>query len=127
MRLLVCGGRDYALQAQCWPFLDALLDVHGVEELCHGGAAGADELARLWAHARSVKNVEYPANWKRDGRAAGPIRNKWMLDDFGPDLVVAFAGGKGTGHMVQTARAVGVEVIEVPLGRRFNAVILEEP
>jgi hypothetical protein len=37
------------------------------------------------------------------GPAAGPIRNQRMLD-WGPDLVVAFAGGKGTADMVRRAR-----------------------
>jgi hypothetical protein len=51
------------------------------------------------------------ADWHRHGRAAGPIRNQKMLD-WGPDLVVAFAGGTGTAGMVRLARAACVEVIK---------------
>jgi hypothetical protein len=51
------------------------------------------------------------ADWHWHGRAAGPIRNQKMLD-WGPDLVVAFAGGDGTACMMRLARAAGVEVIE---------------
>jgi hypothetical protein len=36
-----------------------------------------------------------------------------MLKEFGPDVVVAFPGGRGTGDMVQRAKAHGVKVIEV--------------
>jgi hypothetical protein len=43
--------------------------------------------------------------------SAGPMRNERMLES-GPDLVVAFAGGKGTAHFVRLARAAGIEVIE---------------
>jgi hypothetical protein len=32
--------------------------------------------------------------------------------EWRPDLLVAFAGGKGTADMVRRARAAGVEVIE---------------
>jgi hypothetical protein len=38
-----------------------------------------------------------------DGRAAGPRRNQRMLEDFRPDLVVAFPGGRGTAYMVRRA------------------------
>ena len=43
---------------------------------------------------------------------AGPRRNRRMLDRR-PDLVLAFAGGRGTADMVRQARASGVRVIEV--------------
>ncbi|MEM9912925.1 MAG: hypothetical protein AAF922_19365 [Pseudomonadota bacterium] len=46
------------------------------------------------------------------GRAAGPIRNKEMLDEGCPDLVVAFPGGRGTANMVKQAQAAGVEVLD---------------
>jgi hypothetical protein len=58
-----------------------------------------------------IKHVEMKPDWKRHGPAAGPMRNQRMLD-WGPDLVVAFAGGKGTADMVRRARAAGVDVIE---------------
>lgn len=35
-----------------------------------------------------------------------------MLDFGMPDLVVAFAGGSGTAHMVRIAKEAGVEVVE---------------
>lgn len=52
-------------------------------------------------------------SWKDHGKAAGPIRNQLMLDDFKPDLVVAFPGGKGTADMVKKAQDAGVTVILV--------------
>jgi hypothetical protein len=45
-----------------------------------------------------LKRFEIKADRKRYGNAAGPIRNQQMLD-WGPDLVVAFAGGTGTAGM----------------------------
>jgi UDP-N-acetylmuramoylalanine-D-glutamate ligase len=55
----------------------------------------------------------YEADWDTHGKAAGPIRNKRMLDEGKPDLVVAFPGGRGTANMISQARKAGVEVIEV--------------
>lgn len=38
---------------------------------------------------------------------AGPIRNSFMLA-LGPDLVLAFPGGRGTADMVRQASEAGV-------------------
>ena len=55
----------------------------------------------------------YPADWTTYGKAAGPIRNKVMLDQ-GLDIVIAFhpdiEQSKGTRHMVSIARAKGITV-----------------
>jgi hypothetical protein len=55
----------------------------------------------------------YVAQWKKHGRAAGPIRNQRMLDEGKPDLVVAFPGGRGTADMIRRAERAGVPVQQV--------------
>lgn len=81
-----------------------------VTEIAHGCARGADTLAGEWAKANDVPVKEYPAEWSLYGRRAGIFRNNDMLDDFRPDVVVAFPGGKGTAHMVETARMAKIPV-----------------
>lgn len=109
MRVVVTGGRRYAFKETVFKTLDSL----EINELAEGGAAGADRLAREWACERGVKTVCYPADWEEHGRSAGPIRNRRMLDDFKPDLVVAFRGGNGTLHCINEARHRGIEVLVV--------------
>ena len=70
----------------------------------HGDARGADTLAKWWATSRGIAQKPYPADWKAHGKAAGMIRNRAMLADGKPGLVVAFLGGVGTGNMVRLAR-----------------------
>lgn len=113
MRILVCGGRDYADLNTAHNFLDALNGVTAVSLVIDGGASGADRLGFEWAHCNGVPTQTYKADWQKHGRAAGPIRNQQMLDEGKPDLVVAFPGGRGTADMVRRARAAGVEVREV--------------
>jgi hypothetical protein len=111
MRILVCGGRDfddYACLADALSNLPVRPDT-----IIHGGARGADALAAIWAKARHVAVEEYPADWRTHGHAAGPLRNRRMLEEGRPDVVVAFPGGKGTRDMMRQARAAGVQVIEV--------------
>jgi hypothetical protein len=111
-RLLVCGGRDFDDAAFLFRILDDLHREHRFREFMQGGARGADALAKEWAMTKGdLKCFEIKADWKKYGPAAGPIRNQQMLE-WGPDLVVAFAGGTGTAGMVALARAAGVPVIE---------------
>jgi hypothetical protein len=110
VRVLVCGSRYYSDREAVFSTLDRL----DVTVVITGGAAGADILAEHWAYERGVPLEHYAADWKRHGKAAGPIRNQEMLDQDQPDLVLAFPGGRGTADMVRRARAAGVRVTEVP-------------
>lgn len=111
-RVLVCGGRDFTDESAMINALMRIEEEHGPFSLViHGGARGADTLAGRWASMEKIKVHVFPANWKRDGKAAGPIRNQRMLDEGAPDLVVAFPGGRGTADMVRRATAHGVKVI----------------
>lgn len=109
LRVLVCGGRDYA-DAQN---VAKTLATYPIGALIQGGAAGADRLAKLWAMKHNVPLSEFKADWLKNGKAAGPIRNQRMLDEGKPDLVIAFPGGRGTADMVRRAKAAGIRVIEV--------------
>lgn len=113
MRVIVCGGRDFAGDAAWNLVMDTLSGIHAetpITTVIEGGASGADRLGRYWAQMRQIPAVTVPALWSEHGRAAGPIRNQRMLDDFQPDLVAAFPGGRGTADMVRRAEAAGVPV-----------------
>lgn len=123
MRALICGGRDYDDDRWMGAQLLRIADEVGEFTLViHGGARGADLMADSWAKFVNVPTMRFDANWDGDGRAAGPIRNKLMLTEGKPDLVVAFPGGRGTANMISQARRAGVRVIEVP-ARPSKAVI----
>ena len=115
MRVLVCGGRTYNGDRPWNHVTSVLSEIHRktpISAIIQGGAGGADFLAKCWAGMYRVKCITVPALWKEHGKAAGPIRNKRMLVDFKPDLVVAFPGGRGTADMVRQAQEAGVKVRE---------------
>lgn len=130
MRVLVCGGRDYTEKKHLFFVLDAMhaqqritLIVHGAsgKKDLHGNATcGADLFAEEWARSEHVPFRAYPvsdAEWKTYGKFAGPRRNMQMLQENAPELVVAFAGGRGTASMTKIAEGAGVQVVRVkPLG-----------
>lgn len=108
--IIVCGGRYYADHAKVAEVLG--LHVGPGCVIVHGGATGADQLAGQWADANEISSRVYRARWGKHGRAAGPIRNQYMLDHERPALVIAFPGGDGTADMVRRAKAAGVPVVE---------------
>lgn len=112
-RVLVCGGRDYEDRGSLFKVLDAAHYYNPFECLIHGAARGADTLAGDWALARDVLCNAYPADWEKDGRSAGPVRNQRMLDQGKPDMVIAFPGGRGTADMIRRAEAAKVPVVRI--------------
>src|SRR4051812_36748351 len=109
MRILVCGSRDYNDPRKVVSILMRYQDEKPT--IVHGAARGADACAALACRVLGLEEERHPADWKRYHKAAGPIRNKEMLDT-GIDLVLAFWDGKssGTKDMMAISRKAGVEV-----------------
>lgn len=116
MRVLVCGGRNYKDADRFGVVLNKLHDAVGISLIIQGGAKGADDLAYAWANLNGVEQQQFDADWENQGSFAGPARNKRMLDEGKPDLVIAFPGGRGTADMIRKARRAGVEVVEIADG-----------
>lgn len=112
MKILVCGGRDFSDAEMMASALARVTAGKVITEVIHGAARGADSLAGSWAKERGIPVRVFPANWKRDGKAAGPIRNALMLTEGKPDMVIAFPGGKGTADMVRKSEAANIHTVE---------------
>ena len=58
----------------------------------------------MWCELGTFSRIpvtEFKVEWKKYGRAAGPIRNKAMLDYIGKSgLLIAFPGCKGTANVL---------------------------
>lgn len=116
MKVIVTGGRDFDNGQLIYRELDRL----GITSMATGGCDGVDVIAEQWALGNRKMGIPpraeyrtYQADWKTHGKAAGPIRNQQMLDEFKPDAVVAFPGGRGTADMVRRAEKAGVKVIHL--------------
>jgi hypothetical protein len=99
--------------------MTALLAEYGIYAFRHGGAKGADNLGKYIAEniLRLTDIDEYKADWDQYDKAAGPIRNRQMLDTEirkGKDtiLVIAFPleDSIGSWDMINYARSLQVEV-----------------
>lgn len=127
-RILVTGSRDWpeaAAQAvrdalhEVWVEYDGYLDLLLVSGACD---TGVDRIAENYWTSLGLPVERHPvadAQWRRLGRAGGPIRNQAMVN-AGADLCVAFVKDDSTGASgtVRKARAAGIPVRLFELGKR---------
>jgi hypothetical protein len=125
LRILLCGSRDWTDRESIKKELVALLEKLQVAPssamLIHGDCRGADTLGDSVAEELGIMRCRCPvtqADWNKHGKSAGPKRNQKMLDDYKPNVVIAFhpnenvqgVFGSGTGDMVRRSLAFGVPV-----------------
>ena len=107
--VIVTGGRIYEDAEK----MKLVLDCFDIGLLIQGGAKGADAMALTYAQIRNIKTVTMKANWDLHGKAAGPIRNRTMLNAHPNAIVVAFPGGRGTDNCISEAQARNMTILRV--------------
>jgi predicted Rossmann-fold nucleotide-binding protein len=111
-RVIIAGSRDFSdlalLTEKCDKVLSVVKDTGIV--IISGCARGADTLGAKYAESKGYPVMEYPANWKEDGKSAGYKRNVLMSKNA--DALIAFPKGasKGTKHMIDIAQSAGMPV-----------------
>ena len=97
-----------------WSVLRSFRNQHPIG--VHGAARGVDSIADSHARRLGLEVRPHPADWDKYHRAAGPIRNREMLEER-PNLVAAFhddiVNSKGTKDMLKQARRAGIPAILV--------------
>lgn len=101
MKVIIAGGRDFSPTTDQIDKALAFAKGVTVTEVVCGMATGVDTAGLKWAQKNKIKVAEYPADWNKHGKAAGPIRNEQMAK-YG-DVLVAFWDGKskGTKNMIE--------------------------
>lgn len=84
-----------------------------IDTIIHGGANGVDSLAATIASGRGYDVKRVDANWDRNPKAGGPIRNKEMAS-MGDALVAVWDGeSAGTKHMIDAAVEHDLDVLVI--------------
>jgi hypothetical protein len=125
VKIIVCGSRYARPEAErrIAQILDWLAEeVPGPHAVIEGDAPGIDRLSGRVARSRGWEVITMPAEWSKNGRAAGPIRNQQMLDEHRTvNAVVAFPAmpinydRSGTMDMVKRALNAGIPALVFPL------------
>jgi YspA, cpYpsA-related SLOG family len=113
MRVLICGDRHWGDVDKILEEIAYLAILYGDKlVIIEGEAPGADTIARVICQEYDISYEPYPADWEKYKAAAGPIRNKVMLDRGKPDEVIAFhsniESSKGTKNMLEQAYKRGI-------------------
>ena len=113
-RMIVAGGRNFNDKKLFTETMNKMLEKYNEPEIVSGHASGADSMAEEFALEHGLSLNVKAAEWKKYGRAAGPIRNKEMLDYIVEEqpVLVAFWNGssKGTLDMINRAKKANVDV-----------------
>jgi len=109
MRIIICGDRYWRDTGIIEKYIKALpKDTVVIQGICRG----ADLIARHHALNQGLTVQDFRAEWELFGRGAGPMRNRRMLEEGKPDLVVAFHDyidqSKGTKDMLKQAKEHGI-------------------
>lgn len=94
--------------------LRALLRLFKPDLVMTGKAGGVDACAEEIANDEGFRVTVHAANWRQEGKSAGPRRNQRMAEIAGPQgICVAFRGARGTADMMKRAKASGMNVIDL--------------
>lgn len=81
-----------------------------ITELVSGRCEGVDQTAEALARLHGLPVKEFPANWSKHGKAAGPIRNREMAE-YADALIAIWDGeSRGTKNMIETMEKLKKQV-----------------
>ncbi len=109
-RIVIAGSRDFNDYRIAEEYINQCIKAENTVDsitIISGGCNGADKLGERYAWEHKLLLEIYTADWKRYGKAAGPIRNKKMANDA--DIVICFWNkkSKGTKSMIDFAKGKG--------------------
>jgi hypothetical protein len=112
-RILVTGSRDWDDELTVESALAMAVYQNVPAVIVHGACpTGADAIASRWTVRHRIIGLTeemHPARWRGNGRAAGPLRNKAMVD-LGADICLAFIrnSSRGATGCADLAEAAGI-------------------
>lgn len=115
MKWVITGSRGIKDIEYIGNILTYNLNIYGKPtEFIHGGCWGVDNIGKMWALANHIPVKEFPAEWGKYGKSAGPRRNKAMADYCSAnDICIAIWDGnsKGTKNMIDNCKKKGMSVL----------------
>lgn len=104
-KVIIAGGRNFNDFQKLCTTMDHLLKNKTDITIISGGARGADSLGEKYAKLRGYKLIVMKADWNKNGKRAGFLRNMEMLNVT--DGIVCFWDGKsrGTNHMISITQS----------------------
>lgn len=115
MKLIIAGSRTLYPH---YRFIANTLDMFGLtsfDEIISGGASGVDGAGEVFASEMDINLKIFQADWNEHGKAAGPIRNKQMVEYADALLLIWDGTSRGSKNMKETMLKFNKPVYEVIL------------
>lgn len=109
MKVIVCGSRKLPETRDNVRIAVRLLREAKATEVFSGCCHGGDAVGEMAAAVLGLPVRLFEANWRKLGKAAGPIRNAQMAMEA--DICIAFPGGAGTASMLVEAKENGLRIV----------------
>lgn len=113
IKLIIAGGRDFndysLLENEVMKFIIEIANGRKLNRfndltIISGKASGADSLGIDFATDHWIGVEEYPADWDKYGKSAGPIRNEEMAKNATHCIVFWDGKSRGSKNMIETAQ-----------------------
>jgi len=106
MKTAIIGSRGISN----YEIVSDVLKEYQISNVISGGAKGVDSLAERYVTDNSLSMTVFKPDWAQYGRAAGPIRNRHIVD--AAECVIAFWDGKSKGTLdsITYAKKIGKKV-----------------
>lgn len=125
MRTICAGSRNFTN----YEVVKKALDTHEITEIISGGCRGVDQLGERYAKEHNLPIKIFNPNWGELKLAAGPIRNKKMLEYADGGKLILFWNGvsRGSADIKRQSKNYDIEVeehiiyVEMPKVQRQNA------
>lgn len=112
MKTIIAGSRTLGQKEVTDAIAQALLSDKDwvITQVVCGCANGVDKAGEAWAREGNIPVRHFPADWRRYGRGAGPIRNRLMAE-YADALIAVWDGkSKGTLNMLHEAKKRGLKI-----------------
>jgi hypothetical protein len=103
-KVCVTGCRDFKDYEKFAKTMRAELDNMNISFIISGGATGTDEMAERFCEENGIVHITLPAQWKKYGPKAGPMRNQLMAELTNATIAFWDEESKGTWNMIENAR-----------------------
>lgn len=126
MKVLITGDRTWKQEYRkpLKEVFEELQEAREPIEIIVGDCpTGVDDAVRTAAGEAKIKCRVFAADWQTHGKAAGPIRNKQMVEQK-PDLCIAchsdYQNSKGTKNCASQAIKAGITTVMIPRDAPFS-------
>lgn len=111
MRIIIAGSRDLPVSIND---ISAAVQTFGckITAVLSGKGGNVDLQGECWAYTRGIPVEEFPADWNKYGKAAGPKRNREMAKNSNGLVLLWDGKSRGSADMKRAAETYELVIYE---------------